>query len=151
MTRSPQSKHLVCLPGGNKTPKRSPFPIPKPPEKAIAKQDTFAVDLQQLESQARRINQLSAELEVAIAEFKESGDRVDRGSVHFREKLGHDWFPDRVCSYGEIKVPRIHQNAKGALILSSHRVNLFEAQLFEAQKEAHFVAHLLRQRNIAKQ
>ncbi|MEA5467407.1 hypothetical protein [Spirulina sp. 06S082] len=146
MTRSPKSKHLVCLPGGNKTPKRSSFPIPKPPEAAIANQDTFAVDLQQLEGQARRINQLSAELEAAIAEFKETGDRVDINSVHFREELGHYWFPDRICSYGEIKIPQIRQKGNGALILSSHRVDLFAAQ-----REAHFLAHLLRQRNLAKQ
>ncbi|MGK7926631.1 MAG: hypothetical protein AB4290_15560 [Spirulina sp.] len=152
MTRSPQTnKHLVCLPGGNQKPQnqtqqRSPSPEPKTPLNTIAQQDNFTLDLQQLEERARRINQLSAELEATITEFKEISDRVDRSSTHFREDLGHHWFPQRICSYGEIKVPRIRQTEEGALILSSHRLDLFEAQ-----REANFVANLLRQRNLAKQ
>ncbi|MBP0019300.1 MAG: hypothetical protein J7647_17320 [Cyanobacteria bacterium SBLK] len=163
MTRSPQTpqnKHLTCLPGGNyPTRKPATFPIPKPPKNAIANieganPEEFTTNLQQLEEKAIKIHQLSTELATAIAEFQEIGDRVDRGSIHFRKNLGHHWFPERICSYEDVKVPHLHQTEKGVLVLSSHRVRLKNKQHFtvpqEARKEANSLANLLRQRNKVK-
>ena len=159
MTHSPktsQNQHLVCLPGGNRNPREKSYsPIPKPPENAIARSNSanseqFTLNLQRLEEQAIRINQLSAELETAISEFKEIGDRVDFSSVHFRKNLGHHWFPERICSYREVKLPYIYQTGNGVLVLSSRRISLAGTDR-KAQREANLVADLLRQRNLAKQ
>lgn len=164
MTRSPktsQNKHLTCLRGGKrKTSNPSIPPIPKPPENAIATPEAsnpeeFTINLQQLEEKASQIARLSAELEKAIAEFQNIGDRVDLSSVNFRKNLGHHWFPERICSYGEVKVPQIHQTEKGVLVLSSRRVQLPQTPHFETQpnkqQDANLIAHLLRQRNFTKQ
>ncbi|MEM9540363.1 MAG: hypothetical protein AAGA60_12800 [Cyanobacteria bacterium P01_E01_bin.42] len=163
MTRSPQSpqnKHLTCLTGGKrKTQKPATSPIPKPPQPAIANTEAeqpeeFTINLQQLEEKAIEIARLSAELEVAIAEFQEIGERVDRSSIYFRKNLGHYWFPERICSYGEVKVPHIRQTQKGVLVLSSHRIRLAEKHLpvrREERKEADLIANFLRQRDRVKQ
>ncbi|NEO27756.1 MAG: hypothetical protein F6K03_12925 [Kamptonema sp. SIO4C4] len=137
------SRHLVCLPGGrSQDPHVQSYALQTRPQVTpLSLDNQFALHLQKLDTQATRINQLSAELEQAVKQFKETASRVNQSSYTFREVYGNDWFPEQICDYQNVSVPEVSQQANGRLVLQSQAIDLFAAE-----REAHQLAHLLRQR-----
>ncbi|NJK99235.1 MAG: hypothetical protein HC910_01235 [Spirulinaceae cyanobacterium SM2_1_0] len=153
---SSQPTRLVCLPGGNQrlTPTARPSQSeaiqpfqPDAPDTAgaIAPQDRFQIDLHRLEAQARRINELSAELEGALWELKAIASQVNQGSYIFREQYGHDWFPAQICEYHSVELPTLRQQESSQLVLAARKVDLLYAE-----REASELAAKLRQRRSRK-
>ncbi len=142
---------LVCLPGGNQ---RATATARKPPSQAIqpfqpqdtaalstiTPQDRFQVDLRRLETQAQRVNELTAELESAIWELKAIASQVNQSSGVFREQYGHHWFPAEICEYHSLELPTLRQQENGQLVLASRSLDLFAAE-----REARELAAMLRQ------
>ncbi len=154
---SAQPARLVCLPGGNQranTPSGRPVksqaiqpfqPEDAAAQSAIAPQDRFQIDLHRLETQARRVNELSAELEQTLWELKAIASQVNLSSIPFREQFGHHWFPAEICAYHSVELPTLRQQDNGQLVLASRSLDLLAAE-----REASELAAKLRQRSNRK-
>ncbi|MDB9312803.1 hypothetical protein PN462_06795 [Spirulina sp. CS-785/01] len=134
-------KHLVCLPGGRSSAAHIPSYTPHPRHQLtpLSHDNQFALHLHQLDAQATRINQLAAELEEAVKQFKVTASQVNQSSYTFREVYGNDWFPKQICDYQGVSVPKVSQTPNGRLSLSSHPIDLFAQE-----RDAHQLANLLR-------
>jgi|GEM_PF-4503264 len=82
--------------------------------------------LRRLGNQAERINQLSAELEVAILDLKAIASEVNQDwrALQAIEKPTIYTIPPEVCEYQAASVPSIQQKPCGSLVLTSRPVNL---------------------------
>jgi hypothetical protein len=126
--------------------------------------------VKRLESQAQRINQLSAELEAAVLELKAIASEVNRdwralqaiqepstgaicasqqrfaiafakpGETAAKRDARESFIPD-VCEYQAANVPNVKQKQSGSFVLTSRPVDLFQAE-----REAALLAQTLRQR-----
>jgi hypothetical protein len=117
--------------------------------------------VKRLESQAQRINQLSAELEAAVLELKAIASEVNRdwralqaiqesstgaialanpGATAAKREARESFIPD-VCEYQAANVPNVKQKQSGSFVLTSRPVDLFQAE-----REAALLAQTLRQR-----
>lgn len=122
--------------------------------------------LRRLESQAERINQLSAELKAAVFEFKAIASEVNRDWKAFQatqepaknamakgggdsgalaaERSEHLRVSAQIadiCEYQAVNVPNVQQKPSGSFILTSQTVDLFKAE-----REATLLAQTLRHR-----
>ena len=143
------------------------FPV-KSSLEVLRKRTTEGVE--RLESQAQRINQLSAELEAAVLELKAIASEVNRdwralqaiqepgkgaicaavqrfaiafakpGATAAKREARESFIPD-VCEYQAANVPNVKQKPSGSFVLTSRPVDLFQAE-----REAALLAQTLRQR-----
>ena len=90
--------------------------------------------VKRLEKQAKRINQLSAELEAAVLELKAIACEIN-----------HDWKvihgSQNICEYHAATVPQVESKHDGSFVLISKPVDLFQAE-----REATLLAQTLRHR-----
>lgn len=109
-----------------------------------------------MESQAERINQLSAELEVAVLELKEIALEVNRDWRAFQAtqestrnaiaKRGSSTsLVTNICEYQVASVPNVQQKPSGSFVLTSQPIDLFKAE-----REAAWLAQTLRRRTKRK-
>ncbi len=96
--------------------------------------------LRRLESQAEHINQLSAELEVAVLELKVIASEVNRDwrAIQATQKSSPG---ANICEYRKTAVPCVEQKQDGSLVLRSKPLDLFQAE-----REAASLAQTLRHR-----
>ena len=117
-------------------------PIPSPLK--VLRQRTIE-GWKRLESQAVRINQLSAELEAAMLEFKAIACDVNRDWRTFQATHEPTSAIADICEYQVVNVPNVYQKPSGSFILNSRRIDLFQAE-----REAQALAQTLRQRTKRK-
>ncbi|HEY9671720.1 MAG TPA: hypothetical protein V6D11_09770 [Waterburya sp.] len=98
-----------------------------------------------LESQAVRINQLSAELEEAMFEFKAIACDVNRDWRAFQATQEPTSAIADICEYQVVNVPNVYQKPSGSFILNSRSIDLFQAE-----REAQALAQTLRHRTKRK-
>jgi hypothetical protein len=101
--------------------------------------------LRRLESQAERINQLSAELEAAIFELKAIASEINRDWKVIQATQKASTSGD-ICEYRTTAVPQVEPKQDGSFVLKSKPVDLFQAE-----REAALLAQTLRQRARKKQ
>jgi len=128
-----KSPHLVRFPKKRPT-RRSPKLIQ--PYRTPISHQKFPKTLKYLETQADRINRLSAELETAIFQFKEAAAQINREKPH-RAKC-----PERICEYYPTSIPVVRQKSFGRWILSDRPIDLFRSE-----REANVLAKKLRRRS----
>ncbi|MCU0532761.1 MAG: hypothetical protein MUD14_02560 [Hydrococcus sp. Prado102] len=81
------------------------------------------VSLKQLQSQAERINLLSAELERSIWEFETLATQINEDSRFFRiEQRQAKRF--QICEYHSVFLPIIQQKSNGRFVVTSRNMNL---------------------------
>jgi hypothetical protein len=97
--------------------------------------------LKRLKHQELRINQLSAELETAMVEFKAIASEINRDWKAFQAVREPRSAIAEICEYQAVKVPNIHQKPSGSFILTSRTIDLFKAE-----REAAVLAQTLRYR-----
>lgn len=119
-----------------------PFPIRLP--LVILRRRTLK-GVKRLENQAKRINQLSAELEAAVLELKVIASEInpDWKAIQAIQNLGKQ---TNICKYYTTTVPQVEPKADGSFVLISKPVDLFQAE-----REAILLAQTLRQRTKRKQ
>jgi hypothetical protein len=126
-----------------------PFPITS--SVRVLRQRTIE-GLRRIESQAERINQLSAELETAVLELKEIASEVNRDWRAFQaiqqptidaiaKRDTSPSFASNICEYQVANVPNVQQKPSGSFLLSSRSIDLFKAE-----REAGLLAQTLRRR-----
>lgn len=125
--------------------KHKPIPsiaVKKPKE---LRQQRVIEGLRRLEAQAERINQLSAELEIAMIELKTISSEVKR---HMRTmQTGNKPIPNGdICECISSIVPYVGQKPCGSLLLTTRPVDLFKPE-----REAALIAKELREQVRRKQ
>ncbi|GAB4148458.1 MAG: hypothetical protein Fur0046_26950 [Cyanobacteria bacterium J069] len=122
---------------------RSPVPHPEvaPPRAAFPATEVMRL----LEVKADEINQLSAAQEAAMLELKAIAQKLERDWKTLDAQ--HTAFPDAtselpsLCAYLETEVPLVQRDENGAFVVTKRPVDLFQAE-----REAEFMAHSLRHR-----
>jgi hypothetical protein len=94
---------------------------------------------ERLAAQARRINQMAADLEVGILEFKALATNLN--SQQYCQQSNGEKFPS-ICEYFAVSVPWVKQKRDRTLVLTTRKVDLFRAE-----REAAQLAQKLRQKN----
>jgi hypothetical protein len=102
--------------------------------------------LKRLESQAEYINELSAELEVAVLEFKAISSEVNRDWRAIQRKQKSAAKITDICEYRAAVVPQVERKKDSSFVLKSRLVDLFQAE-----REAALLAQTLRSRAKKKQ
>jgi hypothetical protein len=111
--------------------------------------------LRRLKHQGIRINQLSAELEEAMLEFKAIASEVNREwkAIQAMQEptsaIAQRAAPKaiaEICEYQAVNVPKILQKPSGSFLLTSYTVDLFKAE-----RDAALLAQALRHRAQGKQ
>ncbi|GAB4184403.1 MAG: hypothetical protein Fur006_21970 [Coleofasciculaceae cyanobacterium] len=97
--------------------------------------------LKRLKNQGLRINQLSAELEEAMLEFKAIASEVNQNWKAIQAIQEPTSAVSDICEYQVVNVPSIQQKTSGSFILTSRTVDLFKAE-----REAAILAQKLRRR-----
>ncbi|WP_144051247.1 hypothetical protein [Calothrix sp. PCC 7507] len=92
--------------------------------------ETIISDWERLIIQAQRINQMAAELEVMLREFKAIATRLNSQNV---------------CDYLTVRVPWIKHKSDESFVLTTRKVDLFRAE-----REASLLAQQLRQQTRKK-
>jgi hypothetical protein len=98
-----------------------------------------------LESQAERINRLSAELEIAVLELKAIASDLNRDWKAIQATQKSSTSTD-VCEYRTAAVPQVEIRPDGSFILKSRSIDLFQAE-----RDAAILAQTLRHRAKKKQ
>ena len=100
--------------------------------------------LKRLESQAERVNQLSAELEAAVFELKAIASEInpDWRAIQATKKSAIN---PEVCEYRAAVVPQVEAKQDGSFVLKAKSVDLFQAE-----REAALLAQTLRHRTTKK-
>ena len=96
--------------------------------------------LRRLESQAKRINQLSAELEAAVFELKAIASEINPDWRAMQATHKSSTTTD-VCKYHSAVVVQVEPKQDGSFVLKSKSVDLFKAE-----REAALLAQTLRHR-----
>lgn len=114
-----------------------PFPVRLPLERLRRR---TLKGVKRLEHQAKRINQLSAELEAAVLELKAIASEInpDWKASQATQNLSN---PANVCKYHTTTVPHVEPKPDGSFVLISKPVDLFQAE-----REATLLAQTLRHR-----
>lgn len=97
--------------------------------------------LRRLKNQGLRINQLSAELEEAMLEFKAIASEVNQNWKAIQAIQEPTSAVADICEYQVVNVPSIQQKTSGSFIVTSRTVDLFKAE-----REAAILAQKLRRR-----
>ena len=97
--------------------------------------------LKRLKNQGLRINQLSAQLEEAMLEFKAIASEVNQNWKAIQAIQEPTSAVSDICEYQIVNVPSIQQKTSGSFILTSRTVDLFKAE-----REAAILAQKLRRR-----
>ena len=97
--------------------------------------------LKRLKHQELRINQLSAELETAMVEFKAIASEINHDWKAFQSVREPRNAIVEICQYQTVRVPTIHQKPSGSFVLTSRTIDLFKAE-----REAAILAQTLRHR-----
>ena len=97
-----------------------------------------------LESQAKRINQLSAELETAMLELKAIASEINQDwrAIQAIQKSSNR---ADICKYCSVTVPHVQTKPDGSFLLLLKPVDLFQAE-----RDAALLAQTLRQRSRKK-
>ena len=98
-----------------------------------------------LESQAERINRLSAELEIAVLELKAIASDLNRDWKAIQATQKSATSTD-VCEYRTAAIPQVEIKPDGLFILKSRSIDLFQAE-----RDAAILAQTLRHRAKKKQ
>jgi non-ribosomal peptide synthetase component E (peptide arylation enzyme) len=114
------------------------FPVSLPPE-GLRQRTTQG--LRQLNNQAERINQLAAELEAAVLEFKALASEVNQDWKAFQAMQKPTSAIADICQYQAVHVPLVRQKSSGSFAITSRTVDLFQAE-----REAELLAQTLRRR-----
>jgi hypothetical protein len=101
--------------------------------------------LKRLKNQGIRINELSAELEEAMLEFKAIASEVNQNWKAIQAIQEPTSAVADICEYQVVNVPSIKQKTSGSFILTSRTVDLFKAE-----REAAILAQKLRHRTKRK-
>jgi hypothetical protein len=101
--------------------------------------------LRRLKNQAERLNQLSAELEAAVFEFKAIASEVNQDWKAVQAMQEPRSAIVDICKYQAVHVPRVQQKSSGSFVMTSQRVDLFQAE-----REAELLAQTLRRRTKKK-
>ena len=112
------------------------FPVPLPPE-GLRQRTTQG--LRRLKNQAERINQLSAELEAAVLEFKALASEVNQDWKGFQSMQEPTRAIADICKYQAVNVPHVQQKSSASFVMTSRTVDLFQAE-----REAELLAQTLR-------
>lgn len=118
------------------------FSVSSPPE-GLRQRTTQG--LRQLKNQAERINQLSAELEAAIMDFKALASEVNQDWKGFQSMQKPTSAIANICQYQSVYIPLIQQQSSGSFVITSRTVDLFQAE-----REAELLAQTLRCRSRKK-
>ncbi len=129
------------------SPAASSSSTPLPRTRRTAWQDTG--DLQRLEAQVRRINELSAVQEAAMLELKAIAEQVESGQTattdpdqDTTERTGR---PRIRCEYLPTAVPAVDRDrVSGAYVVTARSINLLQKEQ-EAEQDAMLTAAALRQ------
>jgi hypothetical protein len=95
--------------------------------------------------QAERINQLSGQLEAAMAEMKTIATEVNRDWRSLQFLTTPNQNPENICHYQVREVPYVKRHPQGTFSLTSRPVDLFKAE-----REAASIAQTLRHRQRKK-
>ena len=112
------------------------FPVASPPE---GMRQRTTQGLRRLMLQAERINQLSAELEAAVFEFKAMAAEVNQDWKAFQTMHKATSAITDICKYQAVHIPLIQQKSSGSFVITSRTVDLFQAE-----REAELLAQTLR-------
>ncbi|MDP8965278.1 MAG: hypothetical protein M3O33_15120 [Cyanobacteriota bacterium] len=115
-----------------------PFPI-KSSLEMLRRRTTRGV--RRLENQAKRINELSAELEAAVLELKAIASEINPDWKAIQGTHKSSSKSTTVCEYRVAAVPQVELKPDGSFILVSKPVDLFQAE-----REATLLAQTLRHR-----
>ena len=115
-----------------------PFPIKSSLEK-LRRRTTRGV--KRLESQAKRINELSAELEAAVLELKAIASEINPDWKAIQATHKSSSKTTNVYEYRVAAVPQVELKPDGSFVLLSKSVDLFQAE-----REATLLAQTLRHR-----
>jgi hypothetical protein len=96
--------------------------------------------LKRLESQAERINQLSAELEAAVFELKAIASEINSDWKAIQATQNSS-IGANICEYRAVVVPHVAPKQDGSFVLLSKPIDLFQAE-----REATLLAQTLRNR-----
>lgn len=115
-----------------------PFPI-KSSLEMLRQRTTKGV--RRLENQAKRINELSAELEAALLELKAIASEINPDWKAIQGTHKSSSKSTNVCEYRVAAVPQVELKPDGSFILVSKPIDLFQAE-----REATLLAQTLRHR-----
>ncbi|MDZ7956553.1 MAG: hypothetical protein RMY34_01370 [Aulosira sp. DedQUE10] len=112
----------------------------KPTKTAIAplqlREDEISNEWERLLSQAQSINQMAAQLEEMILEFKAIASKLqEKGKPH-----------NSICEYLPVAIPWVRQQSDESFIITTRKIDLFQAE-----KEAAQLAQQLRQQSRSKE
>jgi hypothetical protein len=107
-------------------------------------QQGCAQGLQRMAVQADRINQLSRQLEAAMAEMKTIASEVNQDWRSLQLITNPNQIPQNICNYQVREVPWVKRHSHG-FYLTSRPVDLFKAE-----REAASIAQTLRHRSRRK-
>ncbi len=134
---------VESLPQKAKVYQKSLLSFPVTPPAGIRQRTTQG--LRRLKNQAERLNQLSAELEAAVFEFKAIASEVNQDWKAVQAMQEPRSAIVDICKYQAVHVPRVQQKSSGSFVMASQRVDLFQAE-----REAELLAQTLRRRTKKK-
>ena len=99
--------------------------------------------MRRMENQAKRINQLSGELEAAVLELKAIASEInpDWRGLQATQKSSSSRTRTGICEYHAIAIPQVELKPDNSFMLISKPIDLFQAE-----REAMLLAQTLRQR-----
>jgi hypothetical protein len=112
------------------------FSVSLPPERL---RQRTTQGLRHLKNQAERINQLSAELEAAVLEFKAIASEVNQDWKAIQAMQKQTSVSADICKYQAVHLPIVQQKSSGSFVMTSRTVDLFQAE-----REAELLAQTLR-------
>lgn len=101
--------------------------------------------LRRMALQAERVNQLSLQLEAAMAEMKAMATEVNRDWRALQFLTSPNKIPKNICHYQVREIPYIRRHRQGTFTLTSRPLDLFQAE-----REAASIAQTLRHRHRRK-
>jgi len=108
-------------------------------------QQGCAQGLRRMALQAEKVNQLSLQLESAMAEMKAIATEVNRDWRALQFLTTPNQIPQNICHYQVREIPYIQSHRQGTFTLTSRPLDLFQAE-----REAATIAQTLRHRHRRK-
>lgn len=141
--RAREPKAVKALPKQVSNQKRPLVSFPVRSHLGVLRQRT-SEGWRRLESQAKRINQLSGELAAAMLEFKAIASEINQDwrAIQAIQKSSNT---TDICKYCNVAVPHVETKPDGSFLLLLKPVDLFQAE-----REAALLAQTLRQRTRKK-
>lgn len=133
-------KKLLTIPFSPSQTKTTPSALAKGFGRAIAPlqfpEDDIGNKWERLAVQAQRINQMAAQLEAMILEFKTIASKLQEQGKPY----------ESICQYSPVRVPWVIQKPDEPFILTMRKVDIFQAE-----REAAQLAQQLRQQSKSKE